>query len=495
METLYGVVDNAIGFVYSLKPYAEPTVVLVPAAVDGYVSSIAQSTGLDPGELQQVLSFLVCFPLGLIMSMLPYGKIRHLFSFLLGAFLLQFTVRVEWIHILVSSLFGYILLLLLPTNMLKTVMPAFALIYISGAHIHRQYTNYLGWDMDFTSAQMVITVKLWTIAFNVYDGRMLAAGTADRASKKCADVAVAEVPSILEYFGYMFCFSTVLAGPCFEFKTYQRGCDGTNLYDKNGKALGKIPSNFWPSLKPFLVGLACLGFFVVGSAQFPILNQSDSISGVPYVLSEEMLSKSIFYRVGYSILALTFTRYSYIFAWKMAEGATNLWYCGFEGFDDEGNSKGWEVSNNMDIVAFETGTSMQAISTVWNKKSSVWLTRYIYIRTNGSLVATYMTSAFWHGFYPGYYLFFLSVPIASMAERQFKKKLSPTFNKLGVVYTLLSFCYVTALKSYLVMPFKLLSFDRSFEYYKSQFFLHHVISIVAFAVLSLIPSPKKEKKT
>ena len=40
----------------------------------------------------------------------------------------------------------------------------------------------------------------------------------------------------------------------------------------------------------------------------------------------------------------------------------------------------------------------------WNMKTSNWLTRYVYMRTNGSLVATYSMSAFWHGFVSYTYL-------------------------------------------------------------------------------------------
>merc|ERR1719203_572050 len=99
--------------------------------------------------------------------------------------------------------------------------------------------------MDFTGAQMVIVIKLYSISYNLYDGQVLASGKDERASKKCAAFALPKLPGLLEFLGYTFCFSNVLAGPAFEYKIYADACEGTLLYDKNGKPKGKIPSNIW----------------------------------------------------------------------------------------------------------------------------------------------------------------------------------------------------------------------------------------------------------
>ena len=52
--------------------------------------------------------------------------------------------------------------------------------------------------MDFTGPQMVLTMKLYSLAYNLYDGEQLRKGKEDRAAKKCADVAVTTVPGIIE---------------------------------------------------------------------------------------------------------------------------------------------------------------------------------------------------------------------------------------------------------------------------------------------------------
>ena len=92
--------------------------------------------------------------------MLPFGRVKHLFSFLLGAFLLQFVLGVQWIHHLISTLACYLCFALLPPSINKYLVPSIAIGYCIVGHVHRQYINYMGWDLDFTGAQMVLTIKV-----------------------------------------------------------------------------------------------------------------------------------------------------------------------------------------------------------------------------------------------------------------------------------------------------------------------------------------------
>ena len=292
-------------------------------------------SGQDIETLNYVLGMFMCYPLGLIMKALPYGKGKHFFSFLLGAFLLQFTIGKQWIHQMISSLIAYAMLLILPSKQAKFWVPVMSMIYITMGHLHRQYINYLGWDLDFTGAQMVLTMKLYSIAFNLYDGELLANGTPDRAAKKCAPYALSELPGLIEFLGYTFCFSNVLAGPAYEYKIYENAANGTLLYTSDGKPRGKIPNAFWPTLKPFLQSLFYMAVFVVGNGMFPILDPADPQNNTPAVLNPELLAKPFYYRYAYSWIALLFIRGKYYFAWKNAEGANNVWYAGFEGFDEK----------------------------------------------------------------------------------------------------------------------------------------------------------------
>jgi hypothetical protein len=455
------------------------------------VQEFSKAIGFDVETLNYTLGMFLCYPLGFIMLMLPYGRVRHLFSFILGAFLLQFTLGVQWIHQLITSLLVYVMFLVLPRKAAMYSVPVVVMIYMTLGHLHRQYINYLGWDLDFTGAQMVLTQKLYMLAFNLYDGHQLSRGKDDRASKKCAQFALNKVPGLLEYLGYTFCFSSVLAGPATEFTTYCASCDGSLLYTSDGKPRGKIPSNFWPTLRPFLISLINLGIFVFLGAHFSMLDAVDPKGNLPNVIKPDFLEKPWAYRFYYLWMALVVVRQKYYFAWKSAEGANNIWYAGFEGFDDKGNPKGWENSINIDILEFETAPNIQILSKEWNKKTSLWLTRYVYIRTNGSLIAVYCMSSFWHGFYPGYYLFFLSVPLLTFCERAGRKKISPYFSaSKWTPYGIICIIATSFCAEYLVAPFALLAFDRSWACWKSHYFFVHIGCILFLLLVPRLPTPK-----
>jgi hypothetical protein len=110
-----------------------------------------------------------CYPLGLVMHLLPYGNIRHAFSFVMGTILLQLCWGIHWIHTPVTSLIVYAMLKLTPRNKVQQVVPTFVMFYQAVAHFQHQYSvnDYLGLDVYFTCSQMILTQKLYMLAYNL----------------------------------------------------------------------------------------------------------------------------------------------------------------------------------------------------------------------------------------------------------------------------------------------------------------------------------------
>merc|ERR1712113_1013938 len=112
---------------------------------------------------------------------------------------------------------------------------------------------------------------------------------------------------------------------------------------------------------------------------FPLLDTVDPKVNTPVLLTEDFLSKPWIYRYGYMWIGLLAVRQKYYYAWNSAEGANNIWYFGFDGFDENGKALGWETANNINMWDFETAPNIATMSKEWNKKTSLWLTRYVYI--------------------------------------------------------------------------------------------------------------------
>lgn len=49
---------------------------------------------------------------------------------------------------------------------------AFNLLYLSGQHIYRMYTDFGGWEMDITTQTMLLTARLSSLGFCYKDGAL-----------------------------------------------------------------------------------------------------------------------------------------------------------------------------------------------------------------------------------------------------------------------------------------------------------------------------------
>lgn len=255
------------------------------------------------------------------------------------------------------------------------------------------YVDYMGWSMDSTASQMILLIKLTSFAYNYHDGvaddgKLVNSRTQETRRR----LAITKLPSLLEYFGYVYNFTTFIAGPAFEFREYMNAIEGAQFVFKGQRR----------TASPFGAAVMKLGLSLVFMGMLVAFGPYADLMGVL------RMKEFIAVKWGLILVALFLTRVKYYVAWKLAEGATILSGAGFEGFDEQGNVKGWNGVSNVDILGFEFAESIRDLSRSWNKGTQSWLERYVYSRTGNSLVATYMCSAIWHGFYPGYYLFFLT---------------------------------------------------------------------------------------
>lgn len=89
---------------------------------------------------------------------------------------------------------------------------------------------------------------------------------------------------------------------------------------------------------------------------------------------------------------------------------------------------------NIDVYEMEFNPHPMNVFRYWNITTAVWLKRYVRDRfifykdlnpsktvKNISFLATFMISAFWHGFYPSYYIMFMHFPFMIMLYQNFSK--------------------------------------------------------------------------
>lgn len=94
-------------------------------------------------------------------------------------------------------------------------------------------------------------------------------------------------------------------------------------------------------------------------------------------------------------------------------------------------------------------------------------------------VAITMTvSAFWHGIYPGYYLSFLLVPIVLMAEDNMRAAFRHGSQRWIESFDWACWFFKMRAFDYMCMGFLLLRLDYTLRYWKSIYFLGHVVTVL-----------------
>jgi lysophospholipid acyltransferase len=286
---------------------------------------------------------------------------------------------------------------------------AFVMGHMSINHIDRQIANTPS-VVDITGAQMVLVMKLSAFCWNVADGQL----PPDQLSDFQKDRMLPQLPSLVDYAGYVLFFPSLFAGPAFDFADYRRWLD-TTMFDVPAQVEAskrppvrkkrKIPRSGTPAAWKALSGLLWLGLFIYLGPKY-----DQSYLTTPAFITHGFLKRVVLlYLVGFT------ARLKYYAVWTLTEGACILAGLGFNGVDPTTGRVSWNRLQNINPWGVETAQNPRAYLAHWNINTNNWLRNYVYLRVTprgkkpgfrASLI-TFGTSALWHGFYPGYYLTFV----------------------------------------------------------------------------------------
>lgn len=98
------------------------------------------------------------------------------------------------------------------------------------------------------------------------------------------------------------------------------------------------------------------------------------------------------------------------------------------------NNQNYNRIINIDVYEMEFNPHPSNVFRIWNITTGIWLKRYVRDRfiyyknlnpgntiKNISYIATFMISAFWHGFYPSYYIMFTHFPFMVILYQNYSK--------------------------------------------------------------------------
>ncbi|XP_013777137.1 lysophospholipid acyltransferase 2-like [Limulus polyphemus] len=445
-------------------------------------------------------NFLICQFIALMLAIvykkvLPPNKVtpqvRHTVALLIGIVLGYFCFGHQISHLCLLGTISYIIMNSINPQIMHRGVLFVALLYLSSLHLLRLTYDYGGWTLDITGPAMIATQKVSSVAFSLHDGL---ARSEENLSLDQKRYVIRQSPSVLEFFSYIFHFQGLMCGPLMfynDYITFIEGKSYNRVKHPQGQALDETTKYLifqGPPLEQVIQKITVSIFFalflVIIVPHFPIT----------YLTEEKFLNETPWLsQMFYIIVATSVVRSKYYHAWLLGEAVCNAAGQGFNGFTSGGQPR-WDLMSNVDIVRFEMSVNFRESLETWNKTTQVWLKSIAYDRAaSHKTLLTYILSAIWHGFYPGYYFTFLGGALLTVAARSVRRSVRPYFQTskpISVFYDILSCLATRVALAYIVFPFILLESMASLKVYWNFYFLGHIIALLAIFVLPIVLPPQ-----
>ncbi|XP_034333714.2 lysophospholipid acyltransferase 7 [Magallana gigas] len=336
------------------------------------------------------------------------------------------------------------------------------------------------------AVQLFITLRLIGLGFEIHDSyRELSSQEGSSEERHLRKQYVCIDPSSVDMFQYAFCFIGQFAGPYYKYRTYQ-----DMIYSPR---TSEIPSMgpLIPRLKQLpLIGVTYLFFSYFFNIQ--------------YTQTEEFYEHPFWFRLFYMVPMFTIFRTRLYMAWilsesmcmtsglgaypeasqpKCGQGPTDLKKL-HESYESKDSvDYNYETIHSLSIYGCELGRTTKEGLRSWNMTVQYWLATYCHRRVPNSLKAyrvaiTMTVSAFWHGIYPGYYLSFLLVPVVLMAEDNMRAAFRHGSQRWIESFDWACWFFKMRAFDYMCMGFLLLRLDYTLRYWKSIYFLGHVVTVL-----------------
>lgn len=470
----------------------------------GIVSFLSYWTYFPEDQLRYALCLFGLYPLCIFyrgyiekISRKNSEIIKHLFSILFGMFCCIYCFGLYTpIHSLFTSCVVYAILKWFPKRAGSFTF-VFCMLYVFALHINRMWYHWMVYTLDVTGTQMLLTIKLTSFAFE-YSDTHKESEEFHEESQTAAPLPRAPLPSLLEWYGFVYFFPSFLVGPVVSYKKYisfvRNKHDKCDKHDKCGKSdatslthdnirvdTAKCNTNTTPLTNSLPVLLVALALIVVLYCRryFPI----------EYMLTDQYAEQPFVNRIVLMYITQLIIRCKYYFAWVFAYACFIT--CGI-------TSRQQHDSVGMNVSPFDIEFAQNAhqITNNWNLCTNEWLKVHVYQRAaklgfskQKSTYITNVVSALWHGFYPGYLMTFITGGVLTDLGRQIRKNVRPYFleNKVAkIVYDIVCTIVMMIIVGYTTLPFQVYSFYNSMLVWYRVYFIGHALIIGAYILLYVL---------
>lgn len=363
--------------------------------------------------------------------------------------------------------------------------------YLIANHIGQ--ASGLSWkegNLDFTGAQMVLTLKLVAIAMCYQDGkRSREIELREYAKAKKID----RLLTPLEYYSYLFAAGNLLSGPFFEARDYLEFIEKKGVWSpQDGEQ--KVPIPWGPGMYRFAKALLCAAVWMYGSRLGFTVEFLES--------REWQVELPLVWRILSLWASVVIYRFKYYFVWGVAEAALIFSGFGFNGYD-EGHRPRWDRYINSRIRKVELNPSLADTPRHWNICTGLWLRHYVYERLTPinkkpsfvNMIITQLVSGIWHGVFAGYWLFFLSTAFMFQASRtiyRYEQSWQPSFRNF-FPWVMIKVIGTALVLNYGGAAFIVLSLAETLHVWRAVYFFGHVV-VCSVLLMSIVLPPKTRGK-
>ena len=333
----------------------------------------------------------------------------------------------------------------------------------------------VSWALDITGLSMVCFQKVFSLAWNLYDGKRLQEKKEVR--KRASQLAVFERPNIFIYYAYLITPYGGFTNPFIEFKVFDY------MLNIGNRKEPLTSEDKYLALKRFIEAYLLSGFVAV-TMKYMVWENYES----QWYLNLNIVLKC------FAIAALTaFSVTRYYCSWWVVE--SGYYAFGLASSNLYDNVK-YEISN-LSLLEVLDSRSCQDWMRRWNHTTHLFFKNYLYAR----LMAQGFSSAFgnfavffvsmaWHGCRPVYFLLLPESFLIMEADRVFCRK----FPAKNIFWILIHDIFVCTTMLYCTSTW-FYPWVHNFIYVrKSVYYLPTVFSILMFFALKFVKTPKKPEE-
>ena len=392
------------------------------------ISAIANFIGVPYDQILLVLTIGSAIPLGILNHKIKNPKMRLWYGLITGLILQYGLYGMGIIHTFIASLFTYFFIQYFGRKYSAFWVLIFTFAHLTTMHLYRMIYMYGQWSADDpTSIYMMSICKYSSMAFSYEDG---AKEDKDLKNSHWKQYKLKEKPTLLETLSFAFFYPSAVIGPSFEFRDFYNFIYFKDCYANLPIKLTMIYGAYYG-----LLSVLMMAFYGGFSPRYPL----------SYVGSVEYGTKSLLYRFMYLNFSMALHRAKFYSGWLLSY--TGFIFSGIAYTETPRDKSEPNVLTEIngpvvksfikgkygDIIDCEFGINPKTKITSWNNTVHLWLKYNVFLRmininhpmclNNFGLASlmTFMLSAFWHGFYPTYYIFFFIFFIYQTANEKFDK--------------------------------------------------------------------------